>query len=373
MTPFSAPARAAALLGFLACAGGLSASSRAPELRAVWITRFDYRTEEDVRAVLSNSASLGFNTVFLQVRGQADAYYRSSLEPWSERLGGRDPGFDPLETACREARRLGLQLHAWINVMPAWKGRTPPASPRHLLHRRPDWIVAGRDGRRQRLNDHYVILNPCLPAVRDHLVAIAREIAARYPVDGLHLDYVRFLEGDWSYDDATLGLFRRASGGAPADRPQAWAEFRRGAVTDLVRGIRHAIRDARPAARLSAAVFPSAKSRAALHQDAEGWVREGLVDAVFPMAYTDDDGEFARQVDECARVFRAGSAAVSFPGIGAYKHEVAEQTARQARMCPDGFGVFAYSSLFATADDAQRDPERLRRARREALRIVLRD
>jgi uncharacterized lipoprotein YddW (UPF0748 family) len=333
-------------------------------VKAVWVTRFDYRAEEDVRAVLANCASLGFNTVLFQVRGQADAYYGSRLEPWAERLGGADPGFDPLEVACREARRLGLGLHAWVNVMTVWKGRTPPADRRHVYHRHPEWIVTGPDGRRQRLNDHYLCLNPCLPAVRDHLTAVARDIAARYPVDGLHLDYVRFIEGDWSYDRETLSLF----GGSPSRRPGAWDEFRREAVTEVVRSIRRAVREARPKAVLSAAVFPTAKARRTRFQDAEEWVREGLVDWVFPMTYEDGTAEFEVLVEEAYRAF--GSEAC-LPGVGAYRHETAEQTVRQVRVCRGGFAVFAYSSFFSSADDSQKEQDRLRRGRREAMRKTL--
>ncbi len=333
-------------------------------VRAVWVTRYDYRSEGDVRTVLANCASLGFNTVLFQVRGQADAYYRSRLEPWAERLGGADPGFDPLEAACREAGRLGLGLHAWMNVMPAWKGQAPPEDRSHVYWRHPEWVVVGRDGKRQRLNDHYLCLNPCLPRVREHLAAVARDIAARYPVDGLHLDYVRFIEGDWGYDRETLGLF----GGSPSRRPEAWDGFRREAVTEAVRAIRRAVREARPGAVVSAAVFPAAKSRRERFQDAEKWAAEGLVDWIFPMTYEDGSSEFGVLVDGACRAFRG---AACLPGVGAYRHETAEETARQVRMCRGGFAVFAYSSFFASADGSRKDAERLRRARREALRREL--
>lgn len=335
--------------------------------RALWVTRFEYASEADVRTILANSAALGFTDVLFQIRGQADAYYRSSLEPWAERLGGRDPGFDPLEVACREARRLGIALHAWVNVLPVWRGRVPPQDPRHLFYRRPEWIVVGRDGRRQSLNDHYVALNPCLPEVRRHVAAVAREIVARYPVDGLHLDYIRFIEGDWSYDGRTLGLF----GGRPEARPAAWEEFRRGAVTETVREIVRAVREARPETALSAAVFPTAEARRRVFQDAEGWVRGGLVDYVFPMIYEDNDVAFLRAVEEGGTLFRRGGRSVSIPGIGVYRHRTAEQTVRQIRMCRGGFAAFSYSSFYVSPDEARRESERLCRARREALRRFL--
>src|SRR5882672_4850343 len=121
---------------------GRTGSAPAREVRAVWVTRWDYRTEEDVRSIIARSASLNLNRVVFQVRGQADAFYRSSLGPWGEELWGPserngDPGFDPLETAIDEARRRGLELHAWANLLPGWKGPTPPRSEKHVVHLHP--------------------------------------------------------------------------------------------------------------------------------------------------------------------------------------------------------------------------------------------
>lgn len=377
-----------------ACAlGAPPAAAPGDEVRAIWVTRFEYRSEADVKGILANSAALGFNTVLFQVRGQADAYYRSSIEPWAERLGGRDPGFDPLEVACREAKRLGLALHAWVNVMPAWRGKVPPADRNHVCHRQPRWIVVGRDGRRQPFNDHYVVLNPCLPEVREYIVSVLRDLAERYPIAGLHLDYVRFIEGDWSYDEKTVSQFGILTGASPEEKPAEWTAFRRAAVTEVVRMTRQMLREMRPGAVLSAAVYPSAASRARVLQDAEGWLRRGLVDWVFPMTYDDSDAGFRDAIDEGYALFRTGgvtagngrgavsrtgrpletstSRAVCFPGVAAYKHKTAEQTVRQLAMCRGGFGVFSYSSLYVSPDETRRESEKLCRARREAVRKFL--
>src|SRR5687767_13170041 len=81
------------------------ASSR--DERALWITRFDYKTREDVVRAIENAKAAGFDTVLFQVRGNATAFYRSQLEPWAAELGGADPGFDPLEVAIEAAHERG--------------------------------------------------------------------------------------------------------------------------------------------------------------------------------------------------------------------------------------------------------------------------
>src|SRR6185436_6812344 len=245
------------------------------------------------------------------------------------------------DVACRESKRLGLALHAWVNVMPAWRGKVPPTDRNHVCYTHPNWIVVGKDGRRQAFNDHYVCLNPCLPEVREYIVSVLRDLAERYPIDGIHLDYVRFIEGEWSYDAKTLALF----GGSPDAKPAAWTQFRK------------------------AAVFPSARSRERVLQDAEGWTRRGLVDAVFPMTYDDSDADFRDVIDEGYGLFRGRAACV--PGVGAYKHKTAEQTTRQMGMCRSGFAVFSYSSLFVSPDETRRENDKLCRARRDAVRRFL--
>jgi uncharacterized lipoprotein YddW (UPF0748 family) len=357
----------ALLFGFVEPRSGHAAGGGSDEVRAIWVTRFEYRTEADVRTIVANCAATGFNTILFQVRGQADAYYRSEIEPWAERLGGRDPGFDPLETACREAKRRGIKLHAWINALPAWRGVEPPKDRTHIARRRPDWLVAGKDGRPQAYHAHYVALNPCLPEVRDYVADVVRDIVSRYDVDGLHLDYIRFIEGDWSYDARTLKLFRSASGATPAQNPAAWAAFRRDAVSELVRQLRRVVGEARPRAVLSAAIFPSAASRERVLQDAENWVRRGWVDWVFPMTYEDSSSGFREVVEDGYRRFSVKGGEACIPGVGAYRHKTVGQTLGQLELCRGGFALFSYSSLWVSPDETRAEDARLCRLRREAL------
>jgi len=74
------------------------------ETRALWVSRFEYSSSDDVEKVMERASEAGFNLVYLQVRGRADAFYRSSYEPWAANLTGvlgQDPGWDPLGTAVQ--------------------------------------------------------------------------------------------------------------------------------------------------------------------------------------------------------------------------------------------------------------------------------
>lgn len=320
--------------------------------RAVWVVRQAYNSPEQIAAIMERSAQAGLNTVLFQVRGNATAYYRSRYEPWAEHFDFKDPGFDPLEVACREAHRRGLALHAWVNVMPAWRGRRPPADMKHLYHTHPYWFLHDQRGQRQALGDFYVSLNPCLPEVRTYLVNVMADIVARYPIDGLHLDYIRFpMESvprgvDYPRDAATLRLYRAATGKSPDDDSAAWSRWRREQVTRLVAEIRQSVRRARPPVRLTAACIPDVdEARTRFFQDGPAWLRANLVDAVFVMNYTPDHDLFRRR-HQLWRRSAPGRTVV--PGLGVYMHDSPADSIAQLRLAEQwghGFALFSYGAL----------------------------
>jgi len=350
---------------------------RPDEVRAVWVTRWDYASADDVRRAIANVRRLGADTVLFQVRGAADAFYRSQLEPWAEELGGADPGFDPLAVAVEAARAEGVKLHAYGNVFPVWKGRTAPRARSHLWNAHRDWVCVSRTGERQSLGDHYVVLNPAHPAARAHLVAVFADIARRYAVDGIHLDYVRYLSTDYSYDGVSLRRFAADTGTSPERAPAQWDQWRRDQVTDTVRAIVAACRAARPRLVVSAAVWRTPEQGHDRYlQDVPRWYRQGLLDWAFPMIYARDTDTFRRDLG--THLGAPGTVRV-LPGIGAYLHEAdPAECARQVEAAraagATGFALFAYGSFFGTADTdggyRKQDSgrlERLRAARREAL------
>lgn len=333
-------------------------------VRAIWVARFHYRYAEDVRTIIANCAKLGCNTVLWQVRGEGTVAYPSRLEPWGREFDFRDPGFDPLALAVEEAHRYGLRIEAWFNVMPGWKGLTPPPVAGQLYNARPDWFMYDAAGRRQPLHKEYVIVNPCLPEVRRHIAAVADEILSRYDVDGLHLDYVRYAwdgapgaKQSYPRDPRTLTLYRRETGKRPDDDPAAWDHWRANQLTRLVAEIRGAIDRRRPGATLTAAVWrnPILGYRDYL-QNSVAWLRTGLVDALMPMAYTEKFNQFDGDIDTYRSL--VGNRPV-VPGVGIYQHKNPEQMRTQLARCWDwggSFALFSYDSLFPTAGDRPTGP-----------------
>jgi len=383
------------LTAALAAAGCHAGLETRPPVYAIWVTRQDYRTAGDVKRIVHDCAQGGFNTVLFQVRGNGTAFYRSTFEPWADELGGKHPGYDPLELACREAHRRGLALHAWVNVMPAWQGPDPPKNPSQLYNRHPEWFWYDRHGRRQplvhRVGKHerawYVSLNPCLPEVRGYLVAVCREIVRRYDVDGLHLDYIRFPDEpvvpgeaipDYPRDERTLALFKQATGSTPDGSPAAWDRWRTEQVTRLVANLHVMMRETRPRAALTATVGTNRQRSLEHHREGKAWVEQALVDAVFPMNYTSTLAAFDRGL---AMWLPPPERVGLVPGLWldaklstADGITVARRQIRRAVEKTGNFCLFAYDRLFDSPGHAKETPDRERenaRAREHRRRSLL--
>lgn len=301
------------LLALSACSRGTPTAPRPSEAvrsdtieaRALWVSRYEYGTSADIAAIMADAKRANFNIVYLQVRGVADALYRSSVEPCSIRLCGKlggTPAWDPLETALSEAHTLGIQLHAWLNAFTGWTPtsastcgalvESDPGNPRHVLLAHPEWKMVDSAGVTQPCpnSEESVWLSPGIAEVRTHLARVAADVARRYDVDGIHLDFIRYPGGKWSYDTASL----RAFGLDPAANSAAWDQFRRDRVSAAVRETRDSIRAARPSAVLSAAVWGIYRDRWSWNssegygqrfQDPRAWVASGDLDVAVPMTY----------------------------------------------------------------------------------------
>jgi len=354
--------------------------------RAIWVTRFDYKTRQDIESIVENCQSAGFDTILFQVRGNATAFYRSSLEPWAEQFDGVDPGFDPLQTAIDAAHGKGLRLAAWVNLMPAWWGKDPPKDPEQVVNKHPEWLWVDQHGAKQPFATRfYVSLNPCLPPVRRYLVSVLRDLVARYSIDELHLDYIRFPNEqppgepdrsglDYPRDATTVGLFEADTGKAPDGDRNAWNAWRTEQVSNLLRDIRFMMRETKPRVELSAAVGAVPENALTHFQDAAGWLAEDLLDVVYPMNYTADLSAFHARAANWKKIARGHHVVmgVTFESGGP---DVVREELQSSLRTFNGYSLYAYSSIFDSANTsiASQDEEaRLRRQeRRKALWPVL--
>lgn len=271
---------------FIACitskAQLLTAPSLTDEIRAVWLTTIGgidwprtYATspatieqqKRELTQMLDRLKLIRINTVLLQTRIRGTVIYPSNLEPWDGCVSGqpgRSPGYDPLRFAIDECHKRGMELHAWVVTLPLgkWNG----AGCKNMRNKYPKLVKKiGQDG----------FMNPELPQTGDVIAGVCEEIVRKYDVDGIHLDYIRYPDG-WRI---TVG---RSTG--------------REHITSIVRKINSAVKSVRKDIKLSCSPVGKYEdlSRYSSHgwnayvgvcQDAQGWLRMGLMDQLYPMMY----------------------------------------------------------------------------------------
>jgi uncharacterized lipoprotein YddW (UPF0748 family) len=280
------------------------------EGRAIWVTRFEYKTPSDVRKIIENCKQYHFNQILFQVRGNGTVFYNSEIEPWAWELTsdspattGKNPGWDPLQVAIEEAHKgpNPIQLHAYMNVFPGWRGQKyPPPEAKQLWTEHPDWFMVDEKGNKMIPRDHdvdpkvctwYSFISPGIPAVQDYVVRVFLEVVNKYNVDGIHFDYVRYPHeiGDYSYDPISVERFTKLCGKPPKELPAQWNYWRSAQVTEVVRRIYREGKKINPKLIVSASVFRDyQRAGSTVMQRSQEWLEEGIIDLVIPMIYTSD-------------------------------------------------------------------------------------
>ncbi len=340
------------------------------EVHALWVVRHSIVTPAAADRMVELAARYGYKDLIVQVRARGDAMYQSALEPPAELL--REPSFDPLAHVLASAHKAGLHVHAWLNMLFSWSGTKRPISPDHLVNAHSDWLMVHNSGRTIRFGDYEgLYVCPSRPDVQAHLWRVVTDVAQRYPVDGIHLDYIRYPGAEFCYCPAcqkafTASLIRQAGGdvgladtmveGANArwglnwpDEPQyasAWADFRRQQVTDLVASIYRGVKRWKPQATVSAAVFPNwLDAYKARFQDWHGWAKAGLLDLICPMSYAKETAVVEAQIKEAVaeshgRRVWAGLGAWQLPPEG-----VIEKVRVVRAAGVSGFALFSYGGI----------------------------
>jgi uncharacterized lipoprotein YddW (UPF0748 family) len=292
----------------------LAAKSPEHEGRAVWNHSGTGAYPGDWDRSAKLLADNGFNMVLPNMLWGGSAHYASDVLP-------RSPIFqkygDQIEQCCAAAKRHGIDVHVWkVNFNLA----TAPK----------DFVAKlRREGRTQVSvkGEPYDWLCPSNPENRKLELESLLEVARKYPIDGLHLDYIRYPEREYCYCDSCRRRFEAESGRPVSDRdwPKAcysgprreeYNDWRCRQITSLVAAISREAKKIRPGLKISAAVFVSYPwCRESLAQDWPAWVRSGYLDFVCPMDYMASDAEFVSLARNDMKL--VGGRVPTYVGIGA--------------------------------------------------------
>ena len=299
------------LLLLLCFAIHIQAQTPKYEMRAVWLTTIggiDWpythatttasidRQKKELTTILDQLQQANINTVLFQARVRGTTVFPSNLEPWDVCMTGKagvSPGYDALKFCIDECHKRGMACHAWIVTIPV--GKWNNLGCKQLRQKFPKLIVKiGEEG----------YMNPEKSETGDYLARFCAEVTRQYDVDGIHLDYIRYPE-TWKLK---------------VSRTQG-----RQNITDIVRKINRSVKAQKPWVMLSCS--PIGKyddltryrsggwnANTTVCQDAQGWLRDGLMDALFPMMYFQGDNFFPFAVNW--KEYAYGR--IVAPGLAAY-------------------------------------------------------
>ncbi len=323
------------------------------DIRGLWIVRESMVSRAEVDRALQFASEAGFNHVFVQVRGRGDAYYNSLIVPRTDRIRERD--FDPLGYAVSRGHELGLNVHAWMTTYLIWSARRPPENPAHVYNLHPEWLEVDADGNNHRDIDlgaprdgsfEGIYLSPTHPEVNHYLQAVFTEVLLNYDIDGLHLDYCRYFDFDYGYNEEGIGIFRRryefdprnlrssqsGSGGGLSQEGRQWADYRRKRVTDLLTALHAIITISGKEILLTSAVKPDTRvARNKYYQDWAAWLRDGILDYALPMNYAVRRADYRAGLDTVAEELPEHFRNDVIMGVAVY-NQSSDEAARKIQM-----------------------------------------
>jgi uncharacterized lipoprotein YddW (UPF0748 family) len=253
------------------------------EIRALWLHPGLFNSNED-------SARIQMNRLFssYQEIGINNLFCYNTLK-WQNGLI-----WDYLQALIDEGHKRNIKIHPIF--YPGYDVRIEGEIKEH-----PEWLIKSID------STIMPNLNLTMPAVKEYWLRKISE-ALKYDIDGIHLDYTRFpIDQKYSYDSITISAFRKIFGVSPLEVSHdcgnifwcEWIRWNAAQITGLVGDIRHLLDNSGRKILLGADAFPESEtSRVLIGQDWVKWAREGYIDILCPMLYTNDTSLYSTYLDK---------------------------------------------------------------------------
>jgi uncharacterized lipoprotein YddW (UPF0748 family) len=307
------------LAGLILCFCSSAFSQPKYEFRGVWIATVDNidwpkrgvtdvaQQKADFIRILDLHQRNGMNTMVVQVRPAADAFYPSPYEPWSQWLTGvqgkaPSPYYDPLQFMIEETHKRGMEFHAWLNPYRAnFNIKTASIAKNHITRVHPEWFITYGDTK---------YFDPGNLEGQKFVENVVRDIVKRYEVDGIHMDdyFYPYPIGTKEFPD---GASYKKSG-----TTLSRADWRRSNVDTIIHQLSIIIKEEKPLCKFGVSPFCVWRNKS---QDPEGsdtkaainnyddlyadillWLKNGWIDYVTPQLYLEIGNErvdYATMVD----------------------------------------------------------------------------
>ena len=306
------------------------------------------QTKEGCDGYLDKLELAGANGVYLSFGSWMSVNYHSNILPV-------EPGwdkFDSLAYIVAEAHRRGIKVFGYY--APFYGTSSPVKRPGSILLKHPDWFAHGPDSRIPLFPD------PANPDVVEYIVSIYKELATKYDMDGIGLDYIRYpTPQSLNYDERNrrnimdrygIDILKHAN---VYGDPEAWAkiqEYRAETIGKVVERVAAAVRTAKPGISIMACLISDRTM--ARDEYGQDWGNSSRrIDYASPMNY--DDLPFEVDMLQVQKETFANTGAVYIPAVGGMPNvhrswtisEWVKRVAIYRRLGTDGIIIYRNSDL----------------------------
>jgi uncharacterized lipoprotein YddW (UPF0748 family) len=358
------------LLFFLTCSIIL-AQNYGPERRALWVVRDALDTPDKIEKIVNTAASAAISDIYVQIHALGRCYFLSDQHPRARFISA---DFDPLNLLVKKSEPYGIRVHAWVNMFYVWAGDQPPEEKNHPYNLFPRYILTGENpadySRLKKSGIEGYFLDPQSAEIQKYLLNVLEEVVDKYVISGIHLDYFRYPDVEFSFttDSRTnfrlghfidpLKLYRdpenfvNAYGyGVFQQADKEYRQFLRENLSGYLAEIKKSLSDRRADLELSVAVKPDpVEAKFRYFQDWQEWINRQNCDYVVPMNYRTDWDDFIAIVNQLAD--KPGREKIIM-GISTFNQD---ETAVQKRLLAiqqagfAGFALFSYNHLMNNMD-----------------------
>lgn len=192
-------------------------------------------------------------------------------------------GLDILKDIIEGAHGSGIEVHAWICFS---RGGWEPPVQGQVLKLHPEWAMRDIEGK-----PNHKWADVHRPGYRALMLEFVLDLARRYDIDGINLDYIR--TGVRCYCEECRKEYREKTGrdlvkdAKAGPFPLPFIEWQEGAVNAFVRSVREGLNEVRPGIKVTAFVGypPSMRMHSLQGSNGALWLNKGWVDALLPMLY----------------------------------------------------------------------------------------
>jgi uncharacterized lipoprotein YddW (UPF0748 family) len=289
------------------------------------------------------------NKVFFLVKGTSGSVcYPSKLAP------GPESGQDALKAILDACHKRHIEVHAWymFNSDTAW-GRKHPEDIMWVAGKPQAWNL----GPQPATEAQSIHICPLSQGYRAHIKSLIQEVLDRYPVDGIHLDGIRYTHAQFCFCPhhqalaATNGIHLEKVRQAiydtfyAADKKREcyfnldragdpdvaeWVSLREKAIDQAIKEIREVVKGKNPSLVLSAAFMPEGgepdDTFARCHY-AQNYASAGSqLDYILPMTYHKSFGKGPEWVVRVAQNAESKSHRPVYSGIQAFERDPSKRT-----------------------------------------------